>query len=166
MTMELCLPVVLAGVTLAAAIDLRTRRIPNVLTTAMAGAGLWAAASGAGGLSLGASVAGLIVGVGLMLPGYLVGATGAGDVKLLGAVGAWVGPAGTVETFVFAAAAGGVIALAVAARRGRLAGTLMRAGRVDACSGTARAREAQAETRVWIAYAPAIAIGAAVALIA
>ena len=88
--------VALAAFALAATvIDIRTRRIPNALTAAMAGVGVGFAATGTSGVSLLASMAGFALGLALMMPGHALGATGAGDVKLMAAVGAMVGP-GTV----------------------------------------------------------------------
>ena len=83
---------IIAGTGTGAAIDLRTRRVPNPLTMGLAAIGVVYAAFGIGGLSLGASLAGLALGLALMLPGHLIGATGAGDVKLFAAAGAFVGP--------------------------------------------------------------------------
>ena len=59
-----------------------------------------------------------------MLPGYLLGATGAGDVKLMAAVGALLGPDGILWAFLYTTIAGGAIALVIAAWRGRLQTTL------------------------------------------
>ena len=73
-----------------AAIDLVTRRIPNGVVAVIAAVGLLAAAVGAIDVSFGSSLLGLGVGIMLMLPGHLFGATGAGDVKLFGAAGAVV----------------------------------------------------------------------------
>jgi prepilin peptidase CpaA len=155
---------VLAGGALsAAAIDLRTGRIPNGLTFGLAAAGLLMAGTGANGISLGAALAGLFVGALLMLPGHVLGATGAGDVKLLAAVGAIVGPAQIVNAFLLTALAGGLMAVAIAHRRGRLAATL---------SGTGRLVKAPAETRRAVlapgagnrfCYGPAIAAGSVLA---
>src|SRR4029079_5699798 len=96
----------------------------------MAGIGVGLAASGASGVSLGASVAGFLVGLVLMLPGHALGATGSGDVKFMAAVGAIVGPGLVVSAFLFTAIAGGVLALAVALRRKRLGATLAGTGRL------------------------------------
>ena len=81
-----------AGVLIATVVDIRTRRIPNALTATMAGAGIGFAAAGISGISLGAAAIGFLVGLALMLPGHALGATGAGDVKLMAAVGAIVDP--------------------------------------------------------------------------
>ena len=68
--------VLTAGLIVATVVDLRTRRIPNVLTGTMAGAGLGLAAFGFGGISVGAAVLGCVIGLVLMLPGHALGATG------------------------------------------------------------------------------------------
>lgn len=156
-------PVVLvalaAGVGAGAFIDLRTRRVPNTLTFTLATLGIAAAAAGASGLTVTASLIGLCFGLLLMLPGYVFGATGAGDVKLLAAAGAWLGPAAVGVAFLYTALVGGVLALVVARRRRRLALTLEGAGRLIA-TGAANAGDIEdpaANNR--FAYAPAIAAG-------
>ena len=111
------------GLGTAAAIDLRTRRVPNPLTAALASAGIGLAATGLSGVSIGASLVGLVLGLTLMLPGHLFGATGAGDVKLFAATGALIGPVPIAVAFVYTAIAGGALALIVALvrrRRGQL----------------------------------------------
>jgi prepilin peptidase CpaA len=45
---------------------------------------------------------------------------GAGDVKLLGAVGAWLGPMGVLVAGLYSVLAGGVLALVVGAKHGYL----------------------------------------------
>jgi prepilin peptidase CpaA len=103
----------------AAAIDLRTRRVPNPLTALLATAGLLLAATGLSGVTVGASLAGLVLGLALMLPGHVFGATGAGDVKLFAATGALIGPVPIAVGFVYTAIAGGVLALVIAIMRRR-----------------------------------------------
>ena len=98
--------------------------MPNPLTMRLAATGVALAACGISGLSLGASLAGLALGLALMLPGHLIGATGAGDVKLFAAVGALVGPAHIVIAFVYTALAGGGVALVVSLSRRRLRQTV------------------------------------------
>jgi prepilin peptidase CpaA len=51
---------------------------------------------------------------------FLLRGMGAGDVKLLGAVGAWLGPGGALWSALFAVLAGGVLALVVGAIHGYL----------------------------------------------
>lgn len=152
-----------SGALAATVIDIKVRRIPNVLTATMAGVGIGLAASGASGISLGASVAGFLVGLALMLPGHVLGATGAGDVKFMAAIGAIVGPSMVVSAFLFTAVAGGVIAVAVALRRRRLGATLAGTGRLIAAPTDAK-KEIQAATgSSRFAYGPAIAIGSVLA---
>jgi len=67
--------VALAGTALAI-FDLRTRRIPNVATLAIAGAGVGLSLAGVSGHSVTGALAGLVVGLLLMLPGHALGATG------------------------------------------------------------------------------------------
>ena len=157
--------VVAAGVLAAAIVDLRTRRIPNTLTAAMAVLGVGLAVAGLSGVAWPASLAGLALGAALMMPGHLLGGTGAGDVKLMAAVGAVAGPATVVNAFLFTALAGGVLALAVAARRQRLGATMAVAGRLAAGSAVARAEVQSAAPVRRFAYGPAIAVGSAVAVL-
>ncbi|PYR58926.1 MAG: peptidase A24 [Acidobacteria bacterium] len=153
------------GVTLASAIDIRTRRIPNVLTALMSAAGIALAATGASGISVGFAALGLVVGLLVMLPGHALGATGAGDVKLMAAIGAIVGPGMAVNAFLFTALTGGLLALGVAVLRGRLAATV--AGTRALVTAPAEARQAiEAPARGnRFAYGPAIAIGSMLAVI-
>lgn len=106
----------------AAIVDVKTRRIPNALSVAGAIVGIGLAATGTVHVSVAQSIVGLILGGLLMLPGYLFGATGAGDVKLMGAAGAVVGVARVPAAFLFTAIAGGAIAVGFAIARRRVAG--------------------------------------------
>ena len=106
--------------TLACFTDLRTRRIPNVLTLTAAVAALVYHFATGGWSGAGWSVAGLAVGILLFFPMFALRGMGAGDVKLLGAVGAWLG-VGQVATVALASSiAGGVIAVVVALAHGYL----------------------------------------------
>ena len=151
--------VVAVGMGAAAVIDLRTRRIPNILTATLAAVGVGLAAAGFGRVGLGASILGCLLGLAFMMPGHIFGATGAGDVKLLAAAGALLGPKDTVYAFLYTAIAGGVLALAVAVARRRLNQTLASAGRLAAGSAAARTEVESASSDNRFAYAPAIAIG-------
>ena len=99
----IALTIVSAGTGLAAVIDLRTRRIPNALTGALAVIGVGIAAAKLGPIGLGGALLGCALGLAFMLPGHLFGATGAGDVKLFAAAGALLGPATTVQAFLYTA---------------------------------------------------------------
>jgi len=112
---------VAAIVVAAAATDLRTRRIPNWLTLC-AGLSLNWAISGLSGL--GNALAGMMLGFGVYFVLYCLHAMGAGDVKLMAAVGAVVGPRNWIAVFIASALAGGVLAVALTIRKGRVRETL------------------------------------------
>ncbi len=129
----------------------------------MACAGILLAASGATGVSVWSSLAGLALGLALMLPGHLIGATGAGDVKLFAAAGAVMGAGRVLPAFLYAMLAGGVIAVFVAVQRHRLKHTLVTTATFIAtrAANVAEIEGRHANNR--FAYAPAIAIGTALA---
>src|SRR5262245_29605814 len=116
-------PVVVLAV-LSARADVRTRRIPNKLTLPALALGLVMHLALGGPTGLISSLAGMLIAGGLLLPGWLLRYTGAGDVKLMAAVGAWF--AFPLALFVTLATmiAGGLVALAIALRRGILRQTL------------------------------------------
>src|SRR5687768_9060037 len=151
--------IVAVGMGAAAVIDLRTRRIPNILTATLAAVGLGLAAAGLGRIGLGASLLGCLLGLAFMMPGHVFGATGAGDVKLLAAAGALLGPADTLYAFLYTAIAGGVLALAVAVARRRFSQTVASAGRLMSGNEQARTEIENTSSDNRFAYAPAIAIG-------
>lgn len=153
---------VVAGGVLSTAIDLRTRRIPNLLTGTTALAGLAIAAFGLGAVTLPQALGGLVVGLLVMLPGHVIGATGAGDVKLFSALGTFLGPGGALFAFLYTAMAGGALALAVALHRRLLRDTVARAATLVA-TGVLNAGEIETLRVNRFAYAPAIAIGVIVA---
>ena len=91
--------------------DLRRRRLPNWLTAGGVAAGMACAAWG-GWRGLGMAAAGAAVGFLMLLPFNLLGAMGGGDVKLMAAYGALLGPSGILLAAVFAAVLGGLSAAA------------------------------------------------------
>jgi prepilin peptidase CpaA len=97
----------------AAVIDGWKFKVPNWLTFPFVIGGWIYSASQFGWEGLGRSLVGTVVGLGLLLPAYAIGGMGAGDVKLLAGVGAWVWGTITFYAFCFSAVAGGVIALAM-----------------------------------------------------
>ena len=151
--------VVVAAVVTSTVVDLRTRRIPNAVTLATAISGFALAATGASGLTLGGALAGCGLGLLLMLPGHFIGGTGAGDVKLLAALGAVVGPGSIFSTFLYSAIAGGLIALGFAIARGRLQQTVRGVSRIAVGDAGARQAASAVGTNNRFPYAPAIAAG-------
>ena len=100
--------------------DLRTRRIPQALTLGGALAGLvFHSMNGGWSAGLGSGV-GWTVGIAIFFVPFALGGLGAGDVKLLGAIGAWLGPMNAVWVGLYAGAAGGVLAIFVALTKGYL----------------------------------------------
>jgi prepilin peptidase CpaA len=140
-------------------IDLRTRRVPNRLTFTIALGGLLLAAFGLSGVTLAAACLGALLGLTLMMPSHVIGATGAGDVKLFAAAGTLLGPMGIATAFVYTVIAGGVLAFAVALWRRRLAVTLARTATLVRTAGANADDIERSSTDNRFAYAPAIAIG-------
>ena len=110
------------GLTLAALVpalvyacwnDYRFRLIPNWLTAAVAVTGLAAQTLWLGLPGLQCSALGILVGFSVLILFWLVRAMGAGDVKLMAAVGAWVGPQLILFAILTGVLVGGVLALGI-----------------------------------------------------
>ena len=100
--------------------DVRTRRIPNVWTLGTAVCAIVFAALTGGPTTVLQSGAGWFVGALLFFPFFALGGMGAGDVKLMAALGAWLGPTESVWLALFASIAGGVFGVIVALAHGYL----------------------------------------------
>jgi prepilin peptidase CpaA len=110
-------------VAIAAVIDFRQFRVPNLLTLPLCASGLLFHLALGGLPGLQSSVWGLAVGGLLLVLFYVLGVMGAGDVKLLAGVGAWLGAPHTFYVFLVAALAAGVhsiVALTVQRRLGQM----------------------------------------------
>jgi prepilin peptidase CpaA len=105
---------------LAAILDLRTQRIPNWMTFPAALLGLAANAVLGGVSGLGQSALGMLLGLGLLIVPFILGGMGAGDVKMLAAVGAFGGPAFVWRTFLMGSIAGGLISMCFIVSRSRV----------------------------------------------
>jgi prepilin peptidase CpaA len=116
------IPMVAALVAAAVAVvtAVRSRRIPNALTFGAAAAGLVFALATEGFSGLGIAAAGWATGAAVFFPFFALRGMGAGDVKLLAAIGAWLGPWQVLWVGIFAAMAGGVLAIAVSIAHGYL----------------------------------------------
>jgi len=105
--------VALCVVALAAAwFDVRERRLPNLLTVSALAVALLLRVPGGFG-ALGEGALGALLGFGLALPFFLVGGLGGGDVKLLTAVGGFLGPDNLWFALLVMALVGGVMAIGV-----------------------------------------------------
>ena len=105
--------------------DLRERRIPNGLTVVGAIVAIMLSTAQGPAILL-SSLVGMTVALGLSLPFFALGAIGAGDAKLLSAVGAFMGIGGLLPVALYSAVAGGLIGVAVAVRRGVIVTVLLR----------------------------------------
>ena len=118
-------PVWLVSIVLvvAAVIDGIQLRVPNWLTFPMIisgwvySAAAYAWAGEAWYIGLGWSLAGTAVGLALLLPAYAIGGMGAGDVKLLAGVGAWVYCTTTFYAFCLSAVVGALLAVGMVVYR-------------------------------------------------
>lgn len=100
------------GIALVACVcDLRTRRIPQVLTFGGALAGLLFHLATGGWMAGATSLAGWAVGLLIFFAPFALGGLGAGDVKLLAALGAWFGPTDAVWLALYTGVVGLVIAV-------------------------------------------------------
>jgi prepilin peptidase CpaA len=91
--------------------DLKSRRIPNALVAMGLCLALASVPMGWGSVSLSQCLLGALTGLVLFLPLYLFGAVGAGDAKLMAAVGAFVGPYAVLWAAVYTALFGGVMSI-------------------------------------------------------
>jgi len=95
----------------AAVIDGWRLKVPNWLTFPLAISGWIFSAAYFGWPGLGWSLLGTAIGLCLLMPAYAIGGMGAGDVKLLAGVGAWIWGTNTFLAFCLSAIFGGVIAV-------------------------------------------------------
>lgn len=114
----------------AVASDAHSRRVPNLLTLpalllALLVSPWFGATSGPLEAAIGAAL-----GLALLVGPYAVGGVGAGDVKALMALGAWLGPAATLGAAAWALIAAGLFGVALLALRGELGDFARRWGRI------------------------------------
>ena len=118
--------ILLSILTAATWIDLNYHRIPNALSLGgiVFGVALHGWISGFPGIATG--LGGAAIGIGLFLPFYLLKGMGAGDVKLMGAVGAFLGPQNALLATGLTLVAGGIMAIVILLVRGGLISLLKR----------------------------------------
>jgi prepilin peptidase CpaA len=146
--------------------DLRSRRIPNWLVLPFFAAGIAMSCWFQGWHGAARSLEG--AGVGLLLYGvlFVLGGMGAGDVKLAGAIGTWIGPQQMLIALVLTALAGGLIALIWAAMGGFLKELFQHTGQLT-FGGEERGEAVLSNPRRRkMPYAPAIAIGTLLSFLA
>jgi prepilin peptidase CpaA len=160
---------VLTIVTLAALDDVRHRRIPNHLTVPALAIAFATHAVFGGREGLLDSLTGMAIAGGVLLPGWLMGWMGAGDVKLVAAVGAWLGLPGAVFAVLGSLIAGGIVSVVIAVRQGALKRTLHTAMSLGLWSLARAGRSAVAPpltTGIRFPFAVAVLAGSTFALMA
>ena len=149
--------------------DLSTRRIPNavLLPALMTSFFLNSVAGGIAGLT--DSIAGLALGILMLLPLHVFGRMGAGDIKLLGVVGSILGGWGAIVAGLATMMAGGLLALAY------VVWIFLKPGLIERVKRTVRWFSGEAETgrrnvsyqlvrSTEIPYAVAVAVGSVATL--
>jgi prepilin peptidase CpaA len=109
--------VVSAVLIVAAVIDGRQLKVPNWITFPFIISGWMYSVAFHGWDGFLWSMAGTAIGLALLLPAYAIGGMGAGDVKLLAGVGAWVYGTDTFYAFCWSAIVGAVLAVAMVLAR-------------------------------------------------
>jgi prepilin peptidase CpaA len=167
-----------AGLLAAVVSDLRSRRIPNTLVLtgiacafAAHAADLFPNTPSLSGAAWWSPLAGLIIGFALMLPLHLLRAMGAGDVKLMAMVGAFIGAPAVLTATLYTLLAGGLLSLVFMFGRGVAAQTLanirfmLTDWAVRAGSGQGARLAPLQTTAARLPYAVAIALGTGAALL-
>ena len=108
-----------AGAALAAIGDIRSRKVTNRLNLVILSAGLGWRAGTLDGMTFLAGLAGVGVGLAVLFVPFAARWIGAGDLKLLMAIGAWLGPFDTLLAGLFGLFGGGVLAAAIAFGAGK-----------------------------------------------
>jgi prepilin peptidase CpaA len=153
---------------IASIVDLRAHRIPNWLTypAALVAIGVHTLSKGFSGFLFG--IEGLALGFGLFILFYLAGGMGAGDVKLMATVGAFLGPKGVLVASIFTALVGGIYSVGLLVKSRRVGTTVARFGTLftgssgaDRCVNLVPAVE---EKSPKLCYGVAIALGTIVSI--
>ena len=154
----------------AVATDLRSHRIPNMLLLPALGLALMLHTMTGGTDGLITAAGGLVIGLAMLFPLYIVGGMAAGDVKLLGVVGGFVGPWGVVVSGLATMMAGAVFGIVVIVWH-RVQPTLeSHAAQILSPQNTGFRTTSVSHSvghqdrHTYIPYAPAIAVGTGAAL--
>ena len=140
-------PAILAGAVLLSLIagwtDWRSRRIPNWLTVSALVLGMVLNTIFGRWTGLKASLLGVLVGLGLLLPFVMLRSLGAGDWKLAGSLGAFAGPRILIDLLIASVFVAGAMAMALIVYKGRVRQTLRNIGHILVSLVTFRLPEAR-----------------------
>jgi prepilin peptidase CpaA len=112
--------IVLVAASVGAATDLWKYRVYNILTIPLFFSGLIFHAASGGRMGLSDAFLGALFGFAVLIIPYGLGLMGAGDVKLMAGLGAWLGLQSTIHVFVASALIAGAYAIVLILRRGKL----------------------------------------------
>jgi prepilin peptidase CpaA len=156
-------------VSIAAVNDLATRRIPNrLLLAGLAGALLLHLVSAEPGATLLSALGGMLLGLAIFLPFYLVHGMAAGDVKMMAVVGFFTGPTEAFQIAIFTWCAGGVMALLLILLHSRLRQAFVNVGHLLSglvVPGTKLSDMKLPQSAGSLPYGVAIALGTIVVLV-
>jgi prepilin peptidase CpaA len=152
-------------------VDLRSRRIPNALSVAGMAVGLAMSAFYDGFSGMRTSVVAALAMIALLLAPFAVGGIGAGDVKMMAAVGSLLGPRLAFAALLVGMIFGGIVMIGHLARVGRLREKLASTGRMLMLAAGARSIEplrvsAAQPAAVALPYSVPLGLGTAVVSIA
>ncbi|PYO44277.1 MAG: prepilin peptidase [Deltaproteobacteria bacterium] len=162
--------IALAFVAVCVATDVRTRRVPNLVSVSGMLAGMVLNSGYFGAAGLFSSLAGALVMVALLLGPFALGGVGGGDVKMMAAVGAFLGPRLALVALGSGMVLGGAVTAVQLTGRGRLREKLAATGRMLAAAMAARSlaplRISAGDGRaVALPYTLPLALGTAAALV-
>jgi prepilin peptidase CpaA len=123
----------IAALVTASVSDIRFLKIPNWLTFSTIAVGIFYFGLVRGLEGLAFSIGGTLTGFALLIIPYFIGTTGAGDVKLMGAVGSFLGAHGIFVVFISSCILGGAYAFLLLASKGLLLSTFRRYGKILWC---------------------------------
>ena len=143
--------------------DISKNKIYNAQTYPSMALGLILGYAAGGGHGILMSFAGLLTGLALLFIIFLAGGIGAGDVKLLGAIGALKGTVFVLWTIFYTGLIGGVLAFALLILKGRLLSTFKNLFTFVRHPVKARGNQ-KPEERMYLPYGVAISLGSIWAL--
>lgn len=117
---EVTCALLIPGILLGSWIDYSERRVPNWLNASLIVLGFFVQGCCNGWDGMTTGFWGLVTGFGLLIVPWMMHGMGAGDVKLMAAIGVWIGPLLTFYSFALGAVIGGITAVIMIVSTGRL----------------------------------------------